>query len=274
MRAEIAKMNAAVAAYTLRLAGGHAELAAEEGQCTLFMLTGGSCTLACGDSTAALSPGCTVLLGAGLGGSLKQTSRTMPEIICCVFPLPLTAEVRGTPQKELFRQLAADTPAILHGSAQWNGRLRTLLELVHTSQDEPEFPGLGYLFLVLHYVDQQYTAESRAAARPSNETVEQICAYLSENYAQKLSLGEVATRFYLSPYYLSRLFRRVTGISIVDYINARRIEAAQRLLETTDLSITAVAEQTGFSTAAHFRRVFREQMRVGPLQYRKGHKME
>ena len=79
-------------------------------------------------------------------------------------------------------------------------------------------------------------------------------------------------RFYLSPYYLSRLFRRVTGQSIVDYINGRRIEAAQRLLESTDLNISAVAEQTGFASAAHFRRVFRETMGTGPLQYRKSHR--
>ncbi len=91
---------------------------------------------------------------------------------------------------------------------------------------------------------------------PRNETVEQICAYLAANYQQKLSLTEVAARFYISPYYLSRLFRRVTGQSIVDYINARRIEAAQKLLETTELSIGSVAEQTGFASAAHFRRVF------------------
>ena len=71
------------------------------------------------------------------------------------------------------------------------------------------------------------------------------------------------------PYYLSRLFRRVTGQSIVDYLNNRRIEAAQKLLETTELSISAIAEQTGFASAAHFRRVFREVMDISPLQYRK-----
>ena len=53
---------------------------------------------------------------------------------------------------------------------------------------------------------------------------------------------------------------------------ARRIEAAQKLLETTELSIGSVAEQTGFASAAHFRRVFRETMGVGPLQYRKSRK--
>ena len=46
-------------------------------------------------------------------------------------------------------------------------------------------------------------------------------------------------------------------------------EAAQKLLETTELSISAIAEQTGFASAAHFRRVFREVMDISPLQYRK-----
>ena len=60
--------------------------------------------------------------------------------------------------------------------------------------------------------------------------------------------------------------------TLTDYINARRIEAAQKILETTELSIGSVAEQTGFASAAHFRRVFRETMGVGPLQYRKSRK--
>ena len=82
----------------------------------------------------------------------------------------------------------------------------------------------------------------------------------------------MAARFYISPYYLSRLFRRVTGQSIVDYINNRRIDAARRLLKNTELSISDIAEQTGFASAAHFRRVFRDVMGISPLQYRKGHK--
>ena len=49
-------------------------------------------------------------------------------------------------------------------------------------------------------------------------------------------------------------------------------QAAQKLLETTELSIGTVAEQTGFASAAHFRRVFRETMGTGPLQYRKSHR--
>ncbi len=81
-----------------------------------------------------------------------------------------------------------------------------------------------------------HRGEQRRGPVPTMKTVERICAYLAANYRQKFSLSEVAARFYLSPYYLSRLFKRVTGQSIVDYINNRRIEAAQKLLETTELS--------------------------------------
>ena len=154
---------------------------------------------------------------------------------------------------------------------QWSSCLRTVLELMRKARGEQDYPGMLYLGLLLHYAEQEYRAESHAA-RPRNETVEQICAYLAANYQQKFSLSEVAAKFYISPYYLSRLFRRVTGQSIVDYINGRRIEAAQKLLETTELSIGTVAEQTGFASAAHFRRVFRETMGTGPLQYRKSHR--
>ena len=105
---------------------------------------------------------------------------------------------------------------------------------MRTAMEEPDYPGALYLLLVLHYIEQECIAESSAVARPHNKTVERICAYLAANYRQKFSLSEVAARFYLSPYYLSRLFKRVTGQSIVDYINNRRIEAAQKLLETTE----------------------------------------
>jgi len=158
---------------------------------------------------------------------------------------------------------------VLYGPVPWVRRLRTLLEMMRAAMPEQDYPGGLYLLLILHYVEQECLAESSAVARPRNETVEQVCAYLAANYRQKFSLTEVAARFYLSPYYLSRLFRRVTGQSIVDYLNNRRIESAQKLLETTELSISAIAEQTGFASAAHFRRVFREVTDISPLQYRK-----
>ena len=169
-------------------------------------------------------------------------------------------DLKNTAGRDFGRLFAPGERTVLYAPVQWQSRIRTLLEMMASASTEQDYPGPLYLLLILHYVEQECIAESSAVARPHNETVEQICAYLAANYRQKFSLTEVAAQFYLSPYYLSRLFRRVTGQSIVDYINNRRIEAAQKLLETTELSISAVAEQTGFASAAHFRRVFREVM--------------
>ncbi len=271
MKAEREKINAKVKADTVRLSNGRLELPAEEEACTFLLISEGSCTLQMGESRLLVNPGSALLLGAG-DAVLTAAGSAVPELVGCRFPLSALHELRSTTQRDFARLFVQGEVTVLYGSVQWTSRLRTLLEMMRTAMPEQDYPGGLYLLLVLHYVEQEFLAESSAVARPHNETIEQVCADLAANYRQKFSLTEVAARFYLSPYYLSRLFRRVTGQSIVDYLNNRRIEAAQKLLETTELSISAIAEQTGFASAAHFRRVFREVMGISPLQYRKGHK--
>lgn len=270
MKAEREKLNAKTTAVQLRMVNGEFTLPNEEETCWIILVSGGSCTFQRGDVSLLVNPGCVLLLGPG-EGSLLQLGHLAPEMTGCRFPAAVLPELKNVTQRDLAPLFVPAEQMTLYGSVQWSSRLRTLLNLMRSAAGEPDCPGIMYLALLLHYIEQECKAE-RQPARPRNETVEQICAYLAANYQQKFSLTDVAARFYLSPYYLSRLFRRVTGQSIVDYINGRRIEAAQHLLETTDLSISAVAEQTGFASAAHFRRVFRESMGVGPLQYRKNNR--
>ncbi len=268
MKSEREKIAGKVAAATLRLSGEQYTLEPGEENCFVLLVSEGSFLLRYSGETVVLNPGSAVLLGPG-GGSLAPAGSAASELTGCRFPQAMLHELKATAGRDFARMFLPQEQTVLYGPVQWCRRLRTLLEMMASAMGEQDNPAPLYLLLILHYVEQEWTAESGAAARPHNETVEQICAYLAANYRQKFSLTEVAAKFYLSPYYLSRLFRRVTGQSIVDYINNRRIEAAQKLLENTDLSISAVAEQTGFASAAHFRRVFREVMGTGPLQYRK-----
>ena len=254
----------------LRLGAEARELTSEEELCYLILVSGGSCNVQWDGQTTLAAPGCALLLGPG-SGRLQQAGSVPPELLGCRFPVAVLHDIRNTAQRDYSALFEPGQATLLYGPVQWSSCLRTVLELMRKARGEQDYPGMLYLGLLLHYAEQEYRAESHAA-RPRNETVEQICAYLAANYQQKFSLSEVAAKFYISPYYLSRLFRRVTGQSIVDYINGRRIEAAQKLLETTELSIGTVAEQTGFASAAHFRRVFRETMGTGPLQYRKSHR--
>ena len=269
MRSEREKWNAKIRASRLRLSGGRLELDSNEETCYLILLSGGSGTLEWDGEHTAANPGGALLLGPGRG-VLRQLGHTMPELVGCAFPQSVLHELKTIAQWDLAELFAPGQCLTLYGSVQWRSRLRSILDLMQSAAEEPSYPGGLYLGLVLHYVVQEYQAE--AAGHPRNETVERVCAYLAAHYQQKISRTAVAATFYLSPYYLSRLFRRVTGQSTVDYINGLRIEASLKLLTETDLSIGDVAEQTGFASAAHFRRVFRETMNISPLQYRKSHR--
>jgi AraC-like DNA-binding protein len=276
MKYEQEKSGSAIRAGQLRLTDGVLELAQDAGRCAIGFVVAGSVSVYAekNEPIGTANAGNLILPGRGCGCTLRQVGHVIPELVGCEFPQSMLRELAaaaGKRETELAPDLNQSRPAVFFLTAQQGNRLRTLLELLHAASDEPDCPDRLYLALVLHYIEQACHGRNRAAARPQNDTVEQICAYLTAHYTQKLSLTEVAAQFYLSPYYLSRLFRRVTGQSIVDYINARRIEAARQLLEHSDLSINAVAEQTGFSTAAHFRRVFRDVLGEGPQQYRKSH---
>ena len=92
------------------------------------------------------------------------------------------------------------------------------------------------------------------SGRVTNRIVSQIQGYIAEHYAEKLTLTSIANQFYISPYYLSRLFKKTINLSLIEYINGVRIKAAQNMIEKTNESISGVAEKTGFMTSAHFRR--------------------
>lgn len=258
-------------AETLQIAQTTRLLNAGSGEGCLFMVLSGSGLLYWDEMPGkgmGAGPGSVFLLGRR-DYDFEPVVGWPAELLGCRFPLEMMSEVQKAQLMDNGKP-----PVVLQGDPAWSNRIHLLLEIVAGAWEEPDCPGRTYLSLLLHYLSRQAAAESSGGFRTRNETIEKICDYLSANYSQKLNLAGVAARFYLSPYYLSRLFRRVTGQSIVDFINVRRIEAARRLLETTDLRISVVAEQTGFSTTAHFRRVFREQVGISPVQYRKVHRGE
>jgi AraC-like DNA-binding protein len=210
MKAEREKINAKVKADTLRLTGGRLELTADEEMCTFVLVSEGSCTVQLGETSLLVNPGSALLLGAG-DAVLTAAGAAVPELVGCRFPLSALHELRSATQQDFARLFLPGEATVLYGPVLWTRRLRTLLEMMQAAMPEQDYPGGLYLLLILHYVEQECLAESSAAARPRNETIEQVCAHLAANYPQKFSLTEVAAKFYLSPYYLSRLFRRVTG---------------------------------------------------------------
>jgi signal transduction histidine kinase/AraC-like DNA-binding protein/ABC-type sugar transport system substrate-binding protein len=106
----------------------------------------------------------------------------------------------------------------------------------------------------------------------AGELSRSLAAYVAEHYTASLSRDEISNALRVSPNYLSRIFRRDTGLTPWQYLNQYRIVQAQKLLVSTTLSVTEVAERVGFNDPAYFVRVFHKETGKAPLQYRKSAK--
>lgn len=83
--------------------------------------------------------------------------------------------------------------------------------------------------------------------------ISEIQAFLRENYYCDLSLNELAaTKYYMNPNYLSRLFKAVTGIGFSKYLLTLRMEKAKELLADTSLSIGEIASMVGYTSTSYF----------------------
>ncbi len=107
------------------------------------------------------------------------------------------------------------------------------------------------------------------AATGQYQKIHEIAQYLQNNSGSGESLDALAKRFYLSKSYLTRIFKAVTGFTINEYQNMARIKKALLLLSQTSLSVSEIAEQTGFATSSYFIRTFKNITGVTPLAYRK-----
>lgn len=107
---------------------------------------------------------------------------------------------------------------------------------------------------------------------PAHKKISEVVEFINECYQTPLSLESVAKAHYISPFHLSRMFKRLTAFSFVEYVNTVRVKEAQRLLRETDWTVTRIAEAVGYENIGHFGRVFKQLAKTNPLDYRKSAK--
>jgi len=101
------------------------------------------------------------------------------------------------------------------------------------------------------------------------QELSQIRQYLEENYPQKITLDDLAHRFYINKYYLTRIFREQYGVSINVFLLQIRITKAKQDLRFTDKSIEKIGYDCGIGPLYYFSRVFKTVEGISPGEYRK-----
>jgi AraC-like DNA-binding protein len=111
--------------------------------------------------------------------------------------------------------------------------------------------------------------DDRARAVRQNDPIAKARKIIDRDFASRLSVPMVAQALRMPPAVLSRAFRRELGMSIPQYLNARRIAAAARFLATTDATIETIARDVGFRSRAAFSACFRQQTGFSPAVIRR-----
>lgn len=172
---------------------------------------------------------------------------------------------------------------VLHTSGDLRLKLSRLCIYMEAEKDMCR---LGRYFMMKTYAiqmillflrAQEEPPKARAVGQNSFESVnrkymvEKITDYFETHYAEKISLEQIAGNMYLSPFYVSKLFKAETGDTLIHFLIEIRMEKAKELLlNEPDLSIQEVAARVGYEDAYHFSKLFKKKFGVAPSAVRKG----
>ena len=112
----------------------------------------------------------------------------------------------------------------------------------------------------------------RYSLKEYSPAVQKVMNYVNLNVAEPLTLKSLAATCFISPSYLSALFKQETGCTLIDYINTQRVNRAAQLLVQNNHTIAAVAEEVGILDVNYFTKIFKKTLGVTPTRYRREHK--
>lgn len=102
-----------------------------------------------------------------------------------------------------------------------------------------------------------------------NELIKSVILYIDKNYSDtELSLAKVADEIFITPVYLSKLFKQETGVNFLDFIHKVRIDKAKNYLLDSNIKVYEVSLLVGYSNEKHFSKKFKKYVGKSPSEYR------
>lgn len=110
----------------------------------------------------------------------------------------------------------------------------------------------------------RFLSRNSSASKPVTACIDYIYVHIKE----RITIEGLAEYTELSVSYLSRLFKKETGVSVSDYVREKKIEKAQHLLKYCDYSLVEIANYLSFSSQSHFIQLFKDFTGMTPKKYR------
>lgn len=159
--------------------------------------------------------------------------------------------------------------------------MQTICEMMFHSLSSGELRAEAFCHSLMHalLVKVLAVADGKGAADETEVDEPHILGlrikeYIDKHYMEPITLQSMGNALHISPYYLSHVFKQMSGYSPVQYLLRRRIGEAQTLLITTDLPITRIAEMVGYDTQSYFNLQFTKNVGMPPKRFRQNYIVE
>lgn len=125
------------------------------------------------------------------------------------------------------------------------------------------------VLLIRGYIEKIFTEKEFNFQVNNLSRFKIILKYMEDNFAQKITISELAAMANVSTYHFCRLFKQITGKSAINYINKLKVDKAACLLSKTDLNITEIGLACGFDDSNYFSRLFKKYKNMSPLEFKR-----
>jgi AraC-like DNA-binding protein/ligand-binding sensor protein len=125
--------------------------------------------------------------------------------------------------------------------------------------------------VVKDYITLVLSRKKLSLQSGENWRVHEVREYLLANYTRNITLKQLARLYFANEKYLGRLFRRETGLTVKQFINARRLEKTENELIFTEKAVLDIALDAGFSNVTYFNRLFFQKHAMPPSEFRLTH---
>lgn len=134
---------------------------------------------------------------------------------------------------------------------------------------ERKFEELSYYYKFISILLNEYMLYSKDSGEEFEEDrMNQIRLYLHTHFKEKITLNDICSRFYISTSTFVRNFKKQNDMSMIQYLNEIRIQAAKQLLLESNNSVTDVALEVGFADASTFIKTFKKTTGISPLKFK------
>lgn len=168
-------------------------------------------------------------------------------------------------EKLMFENAQVLEKPIVIKNFSTNGILKDMLSEISIKQ--PFYIEKTSLLLKNLLIDIVRTATLSEQSNLENK-LNAVISYIQENYDENITNEKLAKLVNYHPYYLNRVFKKYTGVTLHKYLLDYRIRMAENMLLSTEITVEKIAEQVGFNSTTCFISYFKKAKLLTPSQYR------